>query len=93
MLNTSGFDYARSLRVRTGDVLVDGFARSHIFNLSVDQGSIEVTGTGTALYYIDTTSGRIIRLTVDQFLDLGVTASARRSHFKQSSKQDFQVVH
>src|ERR1700682_1569381 len=50
--------------------------------------SIDATGTGTALYYIDTTSGRIIRLTVDQLLDLGVTASAKQSHFRQNSKQD-----
>jgi hypothetical protein len=54
--------------------------------------SIDATGTGTALYYIDTTSGQIVRLTLDQLLDLGVTASARRSKFKQNSKQDFQIV-
>lgn len=54
--------------------------------------SIEAAGTGTALYYIDTTSGRILRLTIDQLLDIGVTASARRSQFKQTSKQDFQLV-
>lgn len=54
--------------------------------------SIDAIGTGTALYYLDTTSGRIIRLTLDQLLDLGVTASARRSQFKQNSKQDFQIV-
>src|SRR4029077_3016975 len=45
MLNASGFTYARSIRVRTGGVLVDGLAQSHIFNLSADQGSIDVTGT------------------------------------------------
>lgn len=45
MLNTSGFTYARSIRVRTGDVLLDGLAQAHIFNLSADQGSIDVTGT------------------------------------------------
>ena len=54
--------------------------------------SIDATGTGTALYYIDTTSGRIVRLTLDQVLDLGVTASSKRSKFKQNSKQDFQIV-
>jgi len=54
--------------------------------------SIEATGTGTALYYLDTASGRIVRLTVDQLLDLGVTASARQSRFKQNSKQEFQIV-
>ena len=54
--------------------------------------SIDVTGTGTALYYIDTTSGRIVRLTLDQLLALVVTASAKRSQFKQNSKQEFQIV-
>jgi hypothetical protein len=54
--------------------------------------TIDATGTGTALYYIDIASGQIVRLTVDQILDLGVTASARRSQFKQSSKQEFQIV-
>lgn len=54
--------------------------------------SIEATGTGTALYYIDTTNGQIVRLTIDQLLDLGVTASARQSQFKQNSKQDFQLI-
>jgi hypothetical protein len=54
--------------------------------------SIDATGTGTAVYYIDTTSGQIVRLTLDQLLDLGVTASTKRSKFKQNSKQDFQIV-
>ena len=54
--------------------------------------SIDATGTGTALYYLDTGTGRVVRLTIDQILDLGVTASARRSQFKQNSKQEFQIV-
>lgn len=54
--------------------------------------SIDVTGTGTALYYLDTTTGRIVRLIVNQLLDLGVTASAKQSRFKQNSKQEFQIV-
>jgi hypothetical protein len=54
--------------------------------------SIDATGTGTALYYLDTATGRVVRLTVNQMLDLGVTASARRSQFKQNSKQEFQIV-
>src|SRR5262249_51694048 len=44
-LNEAGFTEFRSIRVRTGDVLVDGLATSHVFNLSADQGSIMVTGT------------------------------------------------
>jgi len=45
VLNTAGFFESRSFRVRTGDVLVDSLATSHIFNLSADQGSVTVTGT------------------------------------------------
>ncbi len=54
--------------------------------------SIDAAGTGTALYYLDVATGRVVRLTVDQILDLGVTASATRSHFRQNSKQEFQIV-
>jgi hypothetical protein len=54
--------------------------------------SIDAVGTGTALYYLDIATGRVIRLTVDQLLDLEVTASGRRSQFKQNSKQEFLIV-
>ncbi len=54
--------------------------------------SVDATGTGTALYYLDTTAGRIVHLAVDQLLNLGVTTSARQFQFKQNSKQDFRIV-
>ena len=54
--------------------------------------SIDATGTGTALYYLDTAAGRIVHLAVDQLLNLGVTTSARQFQFKQNSKQDFRIV-
>ncbi len=44
-LNDAAFNEARLFRVRNGSVLVDGLVRSHVFNLSVDQGSIVVEGT------------------------------------------------
>ena len=44
-LNTGGFTASRSLRVRTGDLYLDGVATSHSFNISVDQGSISIAGT------------------------------------------------
>ena len=43
-LNAGGFTQERSIRVRTGDVVVDGTTTSHIFNLSADQGNVTVTG-------------------------------------------------
>jgi hypothetical protein len=54
--------------------------------------SIDAAGTGTALYYLDAATGRVVRLIVDQTIDLGVTASATKSQFRQNSKQEFQVV-
>ena len=54
--------------------------------------SIDAVGVGTALYFLDAATGRVLRLTVDQILDLGVTASATRSQFRQNSKQEFQIV-
>lgn len=44
-LNTADFSGARSFRVRTGDVIVNGTSTSHAFNLSADTGKIDVTGT------------------------------------------------
>ena len=54
--------------------------------------SIDATGTGTALYYLDMTAGRIVHLAVDQLLSLGVATSAGQFQFKQKSKQDFRIV-
>lgn len=45
-LETGGFTLLRSIRVRTGDVAIDDTSTAQTFNLSTDQGSISVTGTG-----------------------------------------------
>ncbi len=45
-LNAGGFTLSRSIRVRTGNVVVDGPATAQSFNLSADQGAITVTKTG-----------------------------------------------
>jgi hypothetical protein len=44
-LDAGSFTQARSIRVRTGDVTLDGDARVSSFNLSADAGSITVTGS------------------------------------------------
>jgi filamentous hemagglutinin family protein len=44
-LNVAGFTLSRTIRVRTGDVLMDGIATASSFNLSADAGSITVAGT------------------------------------------------
>ncbi len=43
-LNAGGFNLNRTIRVRSGDVLVDSAVTAHNFNLSADQGNITVTG-------------------------------------------------
>ena len=54
MLDASGFTGAIGLRTRTdGGVTIDDSVRASSFSLSVDQGSITVTATGT----IDTSAG------------------------------------
>ena len=44
-LNLDGFSLARTIRVRNGDVLLNGLATAQNFNLSADNGTISVTGT------------------------------------------------
>jgi filamentous hemagglutinin family protein len=41
-----GFTSSQSFRIRTGDVDVDTYIKSHSFSLSVDQGMIDVTPNG-----------------------------------------------
>jgi hypothetical protein len=54
--------------------------------------SIEAHGTGTAAYYLDVASGRIMHLTTNQTVLLGVTAASRQYQLKQDSKQEFGIV-
>jgi len=49
-------------------------------------------GVGKATYYLDTRAGRVMHLTVDQNLDLTVTASGKANHFRQSTRQDFTLL-
>jgi filamentous hemagglutinin len=44
-LNGANFTLARTFRVRTGDVVIDGTATAQTFDLSADQGAITVNGT------------------------------------------------
>jgi len=49
-------------------------------------------GTGSAVYHLDTATGRIMHLSVDQDLSLSITASGKTSHFQQTTKQEFVLV-
>lgn len=53
---------------------------------------LDASGTGNAVYYLDTKEGRVVRLTAGQELNLTITTSSRVHRFKQSSRQDFRLV-
>ena len=53
---------------------------------------LNATGTGSATYYLDTSTGRVLHLTANQDLDLTITTSGKNKRFRQSAKQDFALV-
>lgn len=53
--------------------------------------TLDARGTGSAVYYLDTKDGRVVRLTAGQELILTITTSGKPHQFKQSSKQDFRL--
>jgi hypothetical protein len=53
---------------------------------------LDASGTGNAVYYLNTKDGRILRIATGQELSLTITTSTRSQQFKQSSKQDFRLV-
>ena len=52
---------------------------------------LDAHGTGSAIYYLDTKDGRVVRLTAGQELILTITTSGKAHQFKQSSQQDFRL--
>jgi hypothetical protein len=53
---------------------------------------LDASGTGNAIYYLDTRDGRLVRLTTGQEMALTVTASGKAHQFKQSSRQEFRLT-
>ena len=53
---------------------------------------LDAAGTGSAVYYLDTRGGRVVRLTAGQELILTITTSSKAQQFRQSSKQDFRLL-
>lgn len=53
---------------------------------------LEARGIGSAVYYLDINSGRVLHLSSSQDLNLIVTASGKSSHFRESAKQEFALV-
>lgn len=54
--------------------------------------TLDASGTGNAIYYLDTKDGRLVRLTTGQELNLTITTSGKAHQFRQSSRQDFRLV-
>jgi hypothetical protein len=52
---------------------------------------LHASGTGSAIYYLDTKNGRVVRFTASQELTLTITTSGKAHQFKQSSRQDFRL--
>jgi hypothetical protein len=50
---------------------------------------LSVSGTGAATYYVDTVTGHVLHLTVDQNVEVTVTASGKANHFNQTAKEEF----
>jgi hypothetical protein len=53
---------------------------------------LDARGIGSAVYYLDINSGRVLHLSSSQDLNLVVTASGKSSHFRESAKQEFALV-
>jgi hypothetical protein len=53
---------------------------------------LNARGIGSAVYYLDTGDGRVVRLTTTQNLAMTITTSSRANHFRQSSMQDFRLA-
>jgi hypothetical protein len=54
--------------------------------------TVDASGTGNAVYYMSPREGRVLRLGMTQDLNLVITTSGMTHRFKQSSKQDFNLV-
>ena len=69
---------------RSDSISAHGEGRQQQHQLIVD-----VSGTGTATYYLIPELGKLSRLTTGQDLDFTIRASARVSRFRESAKEEF----
>jgi len=53
---------------------------------------LDANGSGTATYYLDTSNGQVLHLTVNQDLELTITASGKANRFRQVAKQEFALL-
>jgi hypothetical protein len=54
--------------------------------------SVKANGTGGATYYLDTTTGHLIYLVVDQLLSFDIATLAQRYRFNENSREEFRIV-
>ena len=54
--------------------------------------TVEGTGVGSALYYLETASGEVSQLTTNQRIRITVTTSGRLHSFTQTTNQEFVLV-
>jgi hypothetical protein len=89
----------RSFLVR-GEIPIEGrlalqVIRSDTAQLNGEGGlqrhrvSIHALGTGTATYYLDVATGQVLRLDINQVLNVGVITLATKSEFQQHLEQTF----
>lgn len=84
VLNNGAFTESRTLRVRVGDVTIDGMVNAHRFLLGVDQGSIVVNGTINAA---GRTGGRIDLIASGSVvLNSGATLTVAAQEFDSAGK-------
>jgi len=72
---------------RSDSVRAHGEGAQQQHPLKLDAG-----GTGSAVYYLNTKDGRVVRLTAGQELTLTITTSGKAHQFRQSSRQDFRLM-
>jgi hypothetical protein len=53
---------------------------------------LSASGTGSAIYFLDTRDGRLVRLTTGQEMTLTVSTSGKAHQFRQSSRQEFRLA-
>lgn len=53
---------------------------------------LNASGSGNAIYYLDTRDGRLVRLTTGQELTLTITTSGKAHQFRQNSRQEFRLA-
>jgi hypothetical protein len=63
----------------------EGAQQQHLLKL-------DAVGNGSAVYYLDTKDGRLVRLTSGQELVLTITTMSKPHQFRQSSRQDFRLL-